>query len=936
MKKIKMNNKGILYCFLFIVLIFSSQSISSQTKTKALLKGIVKDSETKQPLPGATIKVVGTSQGTVTELNGDYSLFTSLDKFEIEVSYLGSKTQIISVEIAQGETKILNIDLEPDATSLDEVMVRGSLDGQQKALSQQKASDNLKNVISSDQMGKFPDQNSAESLQRVSGINVQRDEGDGRFVLVRGLAPQFTNININGEQIPSPEGDSRFVALDAIPANQLASLEVSKSITPEMDGDAIGGSVNLTTPKATKTKLSISGSAGAEYNNSSDGTTGMGNLTISKRSENDKFGFIVSGSYSSSKKHSERYAFDKWDGDLPSGGLDEFEIADYEIERKRIGFNSTLDYKISDKSEIYFRALYSELKEVEQRRRLTLEFEIEDDEDDFGNEIEVPVWTATKELKYRPENQGVYSFNFGGKHTTPLLKIDYEVALSKAFQDTPKNNNIAFENAEDITFDLNTTNRFSPQITNFTSDGNAASISDNGIYEFDGYENEATRAEDKNLTFKTNLTFPLRIGDNTGEIKFGGKMRFKDKDFKVKDFVEYGYEGDDDLYLTAFNDGSTFSGFMDGELDQNIGAFPDLNSWLAFQNANIGDFEDDPAKTLEEETGQEYVASEDVYATYIQGKIKLNKLLILGGFRYEKTNFEYASGQFDEENEVAIPVAGKNQYDFFLPMLHLKYTISDDDIIRASATKSYSRPNFEDLVQGAVINDADKEASIFNPDLVPVEAINLDLFGEHYFGNVGLISGGLFYKKLDNFIYQQTTDRPFNGSIDDYEVTQSVNGKTADLFGFEVGYQQNLSFLPGFLKGIVIYANYTYTDSKAEVENFTEGDGEITEIDLPGQSQHVGNAAIAFNKGGFKARLSLNYNGAYISEFDGGQRVRIDDRKQLDFSMSQTFSKQKFTVFLEMVNLTDERQDELFNIRATPKERQRFGSWGRLGVRFNF
>ena len=146
-------------------------------------------------MPGASIKVVGAFNGTSTNLDGEYSFFTSLDKFEIEVHYLRSRTKKISVEIAAGETKILNIDLEPDATALDEIIVRGSLDGQKKALSQQKASDNLKNIISSDQMGKFPDQNSAESLQRVSGINVQRNEGDGRFVLVLGLAPQFTNIS---------------------------------------------------------------------------------------------------------------------------------------------------------------------------------------------------------------------------------------------------------------------------------------------------------------------------------------------------------------------------------------------------------------------------------------------------------------------------------------------------------------------------------------------------------------------------------------------------------------------------------------------------------------------------------------------------------------------------------------------------------------------
>ncbi|HCO82939.1 MAG TPA: hypothetical protein DIT95_05340, partial [Arenibacter sp.] len=359
--------------------------------------------------------------GTTTNFDGEYSLAVNAGNLEIEVSYIGEKTKTINVEINAGETKVVNFELEMEATQLNEIILAGSLDGQIKALNQQKSADNLKNVVSSDQMGKFPDQNSAESLQRVTGVNLQRDEGDGRFILVRGLAPQFTNISINGEQIPSPEGDSRFVALDAIPSNQLASIEITKSITPDMDGDAVGGSVNLKTPTAYKKQLEVSGSLGGEYNNSSEKTTAQGNVTLSKRTNNDKFGFIVGGSYAPSEKFSERYTFDGWDKDNPEG-LDELEITSYEVSRKRIGANATLDYKFSDKSQIYFRTLYSELREVEQRRRLKLESEEDDDVLDYG---------ISKELKYRPENQGVYSFNLGGNYSGAKVILDYEIAYSE-------------------------------------------------------------------------------------------------------------------------------------------------------------------------------------------------------------------------------------------------------------------------------------------------------------------------------------------------------------------------------------------------------------------------------------------------------------------------------------------------------------------------
>lgn len=921
MKKSTKVGKRLIYGIFLSIFLLSFQNVLSQEK--AAIKGVVTDTELKGPLPGANIVVVGTSNGTTTNFNGEYALFVEAGSFEVEVSYIGNESKIVIIEVAAGETKTINIELAPEAVALDQVVVTGSLDGQRKALNQQKSSDNLKSIVSADQMGKFPDQNSAESLQRVSGVNLQRDEGDGRFVLVRGLAPQFTNISINGEQIPSPEGDSRFVALDAIPSNQLASLEVSKSITPDMDGDAIGGSVNLNTPMATKRKLTINGAAALEYNDGSEKTTGQGSISISKRSENGKFGFIVNGSYAGSQKASDRYEFDGW-GDPGTNDIETVEISDFEIERNRYGASTTLDYK-GEKTNLYARVLYSELKEVELRRRITLEAE-----EDEG-EIE---YAYTKELKDRPENQGVFSLNLGGNTITPKLKFDYEFSYSEAWQDTPRNNQYVFEN-EGSAFEFDLSDRLSPQLVSLggvPASGNP--LTDNSILEFKEFENESTRADDRNITLKSNLAMPFKISGNTGEFKFGGKMRFKDKAFDVRAFNVYEYDGDDDLTLNNFSDGFAGIGFMDNEFNTPLGGFISPSAFQSFFNSNFDDFEEDTIKKVEETISQEYTVSEDVYATYVMGKIKFDKLLLLGGLRYEATKYRYTSGIFNEEEETATNIDGTSNYDYLLPMLHLKYNFNDNTILRASATQSYSRPNFEDLAQGAVFNSADFEASIFNPELVPVEAINLDLFGEHYFGIVGLLSGGVFYKKLDNFIYQTTTDQTFRG-IPDVEVTQAINGDTADLFGVEIGYQQKLNFLPGFLKGFVVYANYTFTDSKAEVSNFTESD-EALEIDLPGQAKHIGNAALGYNKGGFDARLSLNYNGAFTSEFDGGDAIRIDDRVQLDFSASQTFAKRHMTVYLELVNLNDENQIELYNTLATPRERQRYGTWGRLGLRFNF
>ena len=255
-----------------------------------IVKGVVSDEQTGGGLPGATIKIQGTTIGTTSDLNGEFLLRAKAGQAEIVVSYIGFKTITQIITVTEGQTTELEFKMASDAVELANVVITGVLQGQQKAINQQKAADNIKNVVSADQIGRFPDPNVAEALQRVPGVNIERDQGEGRYVLVRGLAPQFTNISINGEQIPSPEAGARFVALDAVPADQLASIEVTKAITPDMDGDAIGGNVNLITRTAQSESLSVSSSAVIGYNNIVKRTNLQGSLEVGQRFLNKKVG----------------------------------------------------------------------------------------------------------------------------------------------------------------------------------------------------------------------------------------------------------------------------------------------------------------------------------------------------------------------------------------------------------------------------------------------------------------------------------------------------------------------------------------------------------------------------------------------------------------------------------------------------------------------
>nr|HPH47776.1 carboxypeptidase-like regulatory domain-containing protein [Chryseolinea sp.] len=194
---------------------------TSRANAMGAIRGRIMDDLMNSVLPGATIMQKGTNNGTTSDVNGEFFLRVPVGDVEVEISYIGFKKYSEVVSVIDATVKDVEIKMISDATELQDVVITGVLQGQQRALNQQKSADNIKNIVSADQIGRFPDPNVAEALQRVPAVNVERDQGEGRYVLVRGLAPQFTNISINGEQIPSPEAGVRYVALDAVPADQL-------------------------------------------------------------------------------------------------------------------------------------------------------------------------------------------------------------------------------------------------------------------------------------------------------------------------------------------------------------------------------------------------------------------------------------------------------------------------------------------------------------------------------------------------------------------------------------------------------------------------------------------------------------------------------------------------------------------------------------------
>jgi TonB-dependent receptor len=445
---------------------------------------------------------------------------------------------------------------------------------------------------------------------------------------------------------------------------------------------------------------------------------------------------------------------------------------------------------------------------------------------------------------------------------------------------------------------------------------------DFSAYVLDGLSQEVNFTKDRDIVGALNLRYFLGSGgDVSGWLKFGGKFRAKKKE---RDNQEVEFDIEDDVFLTDVPT-TDVGTILDGRYD--VGPF--VSGGFAAQASAGLESEANP-----ELDAEDFDASEDVAAGYAMATLQLGaKVLLVGGARYEHTSLDYTgyTVEFDADGEYVgtTPSSGSDGYGQFLPMLHLRYAIDARSNLRAAVTRTLARPNYYDLVPYQVINREDEEILRGNSSLQPTLAWNFDLLGERYFESVGVLSAGLFYKSLSDYIYVFNTEEEFQG--DEFDVLQPRNGEEASVFGFELALQRQLDFLPSPLDGLGLYANYTFTDSEA---SFPGREGE--KATLPGQSRHVGNVALSYEKGGFQGRAALNFHGKYIDEVGETEAEDryYDDHVQLDISASQSIGK-KARIYLELLNLTDEPLRYYRGVPDRPDQEEYYRWWVLFGIKLN-
>lgn len=867
---------------------------AAESPETGLLKGRILDDE-KNPLPGAVVILDDNSRSAITDVDGFYS-FTGLPagNHRVKVTYIGYLPSDKVVSLTDGSTT-QNFVMSDKSKELDEVVVTGVFSGQQRAINAQKNNVNITNVVSADQIGKFPDSNIGDALKRISGINVQYDQGEARFGQVRGTPADFSSVSINGSRIPSAEGDIRNVQLDLIPSDMIQTIEVNKTLMPDQDGDAIGGSINLIT-KNSPQRFTLNAVAGTGYNRVSRKAQMNFGLTAGNRFLNDRLGLMLSASYNNapSGSYDTEFLWEKSDdGNLY---ISDYQIRQYFVTRERQSYALSLDYKFDDFNKIWFKGIFNNRNDWENRYRTTLK--------DITPKGVADVRVQTKggsgdERDARLERQRTMDFTLGGENRLGPIDADWKIGYARASEERPNERYIDYRlRKQHFTFDLS-----DPRTPFATPDEGYTMVLNDKFSLKDLTQQQQDIVEQD---FKIALDFKTRLSERS-KIKFGFKFVNKTKDKEI-DFYEYSPLDEDrfdsDAFASAVN--WTTDRFMPSPR-YKVGSFvsKEFLSSLDLDNASLYEKSQVP-----EELAGNYSARENVTSVYARIDSRLSdKLNFTGGLRVENTALRYIGRIYDDESNTVSPTdPEKSSYINFLPSLLLKWDVNKDFIVRTGYNQSISRPKYSALVPGMNIKRGDNEIVIGNPGLEATTSHNIDLTGEYYWKSIGLVSAGVFYKHINGFIVDEVAfNREYEGHVWT-KLTQPKNGGNANIFGAEFAYQRDFSFITPSLKCLGLYGTYTYTHSRVTDFNFTGREKEKG-LSLPGSPKHTANLSVYFEKYGISARMSFNYASAFIDEMGASKFYDryYDNVKYMDFNISYTFGKKtKFTVYADLTNLLNQ------------------------------
>jgi TonB-dependent receptor len=817
-------------------------------------------------LPGAKISVDPGGIDMVSDAQGEF-LVTGLvpGTYKVTISYVGFATSTKSIAVAAGQIATADVQLPVASEKLQVLVTAPRASGEAEAVNRERTADNIVQVLPADVIRSLPNANMADALGRLPSVTIERDEGEGKYVQIRGTEPRLANLTIDGVNIPSPEAGIRQIKLDTIPADLVESVEINKTLQANMDADGIGGSVNLVTKTAgERPTTNFSGMGGYTPILGGRGvveTTG----TLGQRFGSDKkFGLLVAGSYD-------------WNGrgiddiepvpDLATVGaqqgriFDSMDVREYRYYRSRWGLTGSADYKLAEGSNIYIRGLYSDFHNYGDRWVYT-----------FNDNLYVNGGPPSFNDQIRRPDYAIASVLVGGRHVLSTTWYSWDISASRSSQEgqvgdrtASFNSNLASSSCQ---YDLaNTKSLYLPQWTPacFT----------------EAYTNQSTLPLSRmqvnhGLTAQLNLQAAAAMakryhfGSRLATIEVGGKFRngHKFANTFTDDFFPSGTGTP--LTLADFPNSFSNSDYYQGhyKLGPNPNFFTIYNAFKADLAANPGNY------TLVTDTSSQFDLIEKVSAGYLMNTIDFSKVRLVAGVRFEGTNLDTAAPVFDQNGNFLGISKSNGSYVKVLPSASLRLALRNDTNLRLVYSRGMSRPDPVDIAQAVSVDNSANPilVSLGNPNLRAEMADNADVLLEHYINPFGIITAGYFYKNLTDPIVAHefvVTSGSFGAATCTTTVTcrviQPFNAGSAWINGFEAAYLQHLSFLPGALRGLGFSANYGYTASR------TSGiSGRTDHPRLVRNAPHTWNVSPTYDRGRVSVRVGLSYNAENIAAYGDG------------------------------------------------------------------
>jgi iron complex outermembrane receptor protein len=906
----------------FQVVYAADGNVVAASQRHGLITGRVSNAATSANLEGAVVLLEGTTFSTVTERDGTYRLRVPAGNYTLVGSYTGLDSQKTLVSVADGATVVREIGLTADVYRMEKFTVAGEREGSALATTRQRQAPNVKNVVAGDAFGTATEDNVGAFLQKLPGINIVTDTGLVREVMVRGIDSSLNTVEMDGVQMANTNssGTNRFFDFLQASLSMVESIEVTKAPTPDMPASSIGGSVNMITRTAFSraNPRSFTYSIGAVHKL---GRTG-GRAEPEKRWNSEPIkgitpsvAFTYSDVLGSKKNLGISFSYSR---NTQFGGSEDA-LFNYQSVLTRPAYirnvservtaaagphtrrniNLKLEYKLSDRTVVTLTGVHNLYHENPETR--THLFQTGDSAARFApgyseaySEALPNVATIAQMTETAYDNvSNNYRFQSAVVHKLDGLQIDYSATVSmsngyqyyapfeRSFPGRPKGT-FTFAGLTNIGFIVDKRRDAAWPIITQTAGPDAY-----------------------NLNSYTTLTMTQNHNSADAIITEGRVNLKKSFELAVPTFVKTGFQYQQQRRERDNKQHSyTFTG------PGGLGQFIDRSSWVNKTISGqrqapwadllyLAQYKEDHPEYFPENVSYKYVqrlqslqdVRESIASAYVMGNVQIQRLGILAGLRVEETttqgngpvnrsiNAAEAArraafvGTLTEEEikrrayyDWGDRIHSEGKYRNVFPGIHFRYSDPSGLLARASYSTSIGRPGIASIIPSLTVNEQAERLTVANTSLKPQRANNFDFTLEYYFEPIGLFSTSFFLKEVSDFIYTDSSrvvpagaSNGFDGLYSGYAITTTANGGDARYRGFEVNYQQQFTFLPGFLSGFGVNMNYTQLQTKGDYG------GKVATTQVAGFRPRTGNIALNYRFSKYEVRVQTNWLDTYLT-----------------------------------------------------------------------